>query len=146
MDIALYEYALRDESLPRIPKHVLLYFIFRCGENKECYVSQAKLAKQLCYTRARVSNAINFLREAGIIESRTRGKILTYDLCPYSTCAKKAQDVCPQSTRTSAPRAHRTSFSTSNITIHPKVLEGLKEAWQGSGITFGDYLRKRGYA
>jgi hypothetical protein len=116
LNLTLYEKALRDDVLPRIPKHVLLYLIFRCDETNTCYASQAKIAKQLRYSRPHVSQAISFLRKTGVISTQTRGKILTYDLSPYVTCHPGEQEMLPRRTGTCNPREHRTSIELANLT------------------------------
>lgn len=116
LDIHLYEIALRDESLPRVPKHVLLYLIFRCGESKECWPSQKTIARQLCYSRQSVSDAITTLRTTHFIETKTKGRILVYDLSSWATCQTIRQVMSPRPTSTCQPSRHRTSIELANIT------------------------------
>lgn len=113
LDIYLFESALRDENLPQIPKHLLLYLIFRANVTDTCFGSQNKIAKQLVYHRQRINEATTWLREAGYIDTRSRGRILTYDLSATrtryaSTCPPSGQHLSAQRTSTCPPSGHRT--------------------------------------
>lgn len=118
MDIPLYEFALRDDSLPRIQKDVLRYIIFRCGADGTCYFSQSTICRQLKYCRQQISEAVSWLREHSYIETRTKGRILTYDLSPYMT---RRRNLSPNVTSpvvpadiTCRPGRHRTSIELAN--------------------------------
>jgi hypothetical protein len=113
LDYSLFESALRDENLPQIPKHLLLYLIFRANETDTCFGSQNRIAKQLAYHRQRINEATTWLREAGYIDTRSKGRILTYDLSAtrtrYSpTCPPGGHHLSAPRTSTCPPSGHRT--------------------------------------
>ena len=117
MDLALYESVLRDDTLPRIPKQVLLYLTFRCRNDYSCYPTQTTIAKQLKYTRVHISKAICWLRDSGKILTKPNGRKLVYDLSPYVTCHQRLQQMPPQVTGTGNQRLHRTRSELANERI-----------------------------
>jgi hypothetical protein len=126
MNFTLYESALCDESLPRIPKDVLRYIIFRSNETNTCYFSQSKACKQLKYCRQQLSEAVSWLREHGYILTIARGRILTYDLSPYMTrrphLSPNTTVLSSRATGTCRPERHRTSSELANERFDPNGL------------------------
>jgi hypothetical protein len=99
MNLALYEAVLRDDSLPRIPKQVLLYLVYRSNPDR-CFPSQTTMAKQLQWRRQSISAAINLLRAVGRIKTVIQGKHLEYDIGPcftFYTVEPSTQKTCPLS-------------------------------------------------
>jgi len=124
LDLFLFESALRDENLPQVPKHLLLYLIFRSNETDTCYGSQEKIAKQLVYHRQRINEATTWLRRAKYIKTRTKGRILTYDLSATrtrysSTCPPSGQQMSAPRTSTCPPSGHRTRSELAIRTVAP---------------------------
>jgi biotin operon repressor len=122
LNIFLYEAALKDDKIPSTEKSVLRLIIFRCnGDDYTCYFAQEKAAKQLGITRTRLSRAVSWLRKNGYIETRPKGRILTFDLCSWGTrcydLSLKSTVLCSTSTAKCAPRAHRTSLELATKTL-----------------------------
>jgi hypothetical protein len=126
MDIAIYESVLRDDSLPRIPKHVLLYLVFRAGDDDTCYPSQGLIAKQIRYGRQRVAEAISYLKDQKYIVTKPKGRCLVYDLSSIRTrqgynLSGFKPDLSGGRTRTCPPGGHRTSIELAKRTTAPSA-------------------------
>ncbi len=122
MDISLYESVLRDDALPRIPKHVLLYLVFRSNDSDQCYPSQSLIGKQLRYGRQRIAEAITFLKCGKYVETCAKGRVLMYDLSGMRTRYEKnlsgfKSDLSGRRTPTCPNSGHRTRSELANERI-----------------------------
>lgn len=124
--VALYEQILRQDRIPRIPKHVLLYLVFRANESNVAWPSQSLIAKQLGYSRQHIIKAVDWLRHHGWIATIPKGKILLYDLSPILT------HLSPEVTGTCNRRLHRTSIelATKNKSSEERLDDFKKQVLQ----------------
>jgi hypothetical protein len=147
VNLSLYESVLRDDQLPRIPKHVLLYLVFRSDETHKCFPKQATIARQLKYSRQNVSAAITLLRAGGYIETKFTGRILIVHLSSRMTAGVLPQDSrCLENGHRTKPLTKHKNIAPSARSLSNRELEAIKESCVGSGMRLQEYLRQRGYS